>query len=183
MVNNTSYKVIDKYNFAQRCVFSRCWRCLEGCLPFPGQTQKIPTTTQPMESSLWYGRLTLLQGRWFMGELRRLPTKFLIRRWLYLEMIFRWFFSMIKMTEVQVSATNSYIPKGGGRGSFLWYSLMKTLTPQAIYFPIPPARNHQILGWKQLALSLSLQETVDLPKLKMLSSTEKNSSQKYIGCF
>lgn len=78
------------------------------------------------------------------------------------------------MTEVQVSATNSYIPKGGGRGSFLWYSLMKTLTPQAIYFPIPPARNHQILGWKQLALSLSLQETVDLPKLKMLSSTEKN---------
>lgn len=55
-------------------------------------------------------------------------------------------FSMVKMTEVQVSATNSYIPKGGGRGSFLWYSLMKTLTPQAHLLSHPTCQKPSDLG-------------------------------------
>ena len=161
VVNNTSYKVI---NVAGRAAFLfQCRRSQDSKRP-PG----------PVQSSLWYGRLTLLQGRWFIGELRRLPTKFLIRRWH--DSTWRWYrwLEMIKMTDFQVSATNT-IPKGGGRSSYICIRWWNLDTSHLFWSHLQETIR---FGMKQLAKT-AFKRNVDLPKQKVSSTV--HLSPKILG--
>lgn len=173
--------------------FSRCWRCLEGCLPFPGQTQKIPTTT-PWSPVYFMAAWPSFKDAGSLGSCGGCQRN----SWSGDGSTWRWYsddFSMIKMTDASGQRYKYHPHRGVAVRSYgiLWW---KPWHPKPSIFASHLPETISFWDWFQLALSLGLQEkgwpskakasvinsTLCTPKIRWLFLKEMSGNQSW-RCF